>query len=110
MAGTAVGDVVAAGVDDCFDRGGGQRSFHRAGVQAQYVHRRAGFAQGADGGGECAAEHAHGRGGLQAVADHIADGHGETVVGQVDDVVPVAAHVQSFGRGQVAHRDVRVPD
>ncbi|MEY9968783.1 hypothetical protein ABIA33_006870 [Streptacidiphilus sp. MAP12-16] len=39
------------------------------------------------------------------MADHVADRGADAVAaGQVGDVVPVAAHVQSPGRGPVAHR------
>ncbi len=69
----------------------------------------AGFVQGADGGGQCAADHAHDGGCLQTVADDVADTDGEVVAGQVHHVVPVAAHVELFGGGLVAHCDVRVP-
>jgi hypothetical protein len=109
VAGAAVDDAAAVSVDDGLDRGGGQCPFHRSCVQTQDLHGPGGFLQGADGGGQGAAEHAHHGGRLQAVADDVADRDGEAAVGQVHHVVPVAAYVESLGGGQVAHRDVVVP-
>lgn len=45
----------------------------------------------------------HDAGRVQAVADDVADGHGDAIAGQVDQVVPVACHIQRFGGGPVAN-------
>lgn len=94
MAGAAVDDLVAAGVDQRLDDGGGQGLVDGAGVQTQHLQRLGGPLDGAVGGAEGAAEHPHDGGGFQAVADDIADRDGEDLPGEVDDVVPVAADVQ----------------
>lgn len=109
VAGAAVGNAAAVGGDDDLGRGGGQRTFDRACVQAQNLQRLGGLVEGSDGGGQCAPKHAHDGGGLQAVADNVTDRDGEAVVGQVDQVVPVTAYVQRSGSGQVAHRDILMP-
>jgi hypothetical protein len=84
-------------------------SVDRPGVQAQYLQGLYGAGNGPDGRAQGAAQHAHDGGGLQAVADDVADGDGVAVGRQIDHVVPVAAHVErSVGR-QVAHGDLPVP-
>lgn len=52
----------------------------------------------------CGAQPAHGGGGVQSMADDIADEEGDAGAGEGDDVEPVATH-SGFG-GQVAVRDL----
>ncbi len=108
MAGAAVADTVSSRVDHGLDGRGVQRFLERTRVQAEHVQRRRRVLYGADRGAQRAAQHPHDRGGLEAVADDVADRDGEAAVRQVDDVVPVAADVQRSHGRQVTHRDVRV--
>jgi hypothetical protein len=100
--------VTAAGVDHGFEGGGTQGPFDGPGVEAEDLQSLGGALQSADGSGQGTAEHAHDGSGFQAVADDVADRDGEPVGRDVDDVVPVAAHVEGAGGGQVAHRDIAV--
>jgi hypothetical protein len=45
----------------------------------------------------------HDAGRVQAVAYNVADGDRDAAAGQVDQVVPVASHVQCFGSGPVTY-------
>ena len=55
---------------------------------------------------ERVAQPAHDPRGPEVVALHVADDEGDELVVDRDDVVPVAAHLDADGRGQVARRDV----
>jgi hypothetical protein len=92
--GVAVDDQPAAGLDEDLDRCCGRRAVQGAGVQAEDFQGLGRAGDGADGCAQGAAEHAHDGRGVQAVADDVADRRGVAVGWQVDDVVPVAAHVQ----------------
>ena len=74
------------------------------GVPAQHV-QGLGRAPGHPGGGaQGAAQLAHHPGGREPVAHHVTDRDTDAVAAhQVDEVVPVPAHVQRADRGPVAH-------
>ncbi len=58
--------------------------------------------QGSHGG----AQFAHGHGGAQPAAHHVADDEGGAVAGELDDVEPVAAHLGRRVAGQIPAGDV----
>ncbi|OEJ23083.1 hypothetical protein AR457_38530 [Streptomyces agglomeratus] len=94
VSGAAVDDQCAAGVDEDLDRGCGRRAVQGAGVQTEDLQGLGGTGSGTDDRAQGAAEHAHDGRGVQAVADNVSDRRGVAVGWQVDDVVPVAAHVK----------------
>jgi hypothetical protein len=85
-------------------------SADEAGVQPEGLQGLGWAVRDAGGGAQRAAQLAHDAGGLEPVADDIADGDRDTVAGQIDQVVPVAAHVQRVGGRPVAHGRPVVPD
>lgn len=101
MAGAAVGEGAAVPVDEDGHGGGGLGAVDGAGVEAEDL-QGLGRALGDVGGGrQGAAQLAHDAGRPESVADDVTDGHGGAA-GPVDEVVPVAAHVQGHGGGPVA--------
>ena len=110
MAGAAVGDGVGAPVDERVSHRGVLSSVNGARVQPQDFQGPGGAVDGARGGAECAAQLPHDAGRGQAVADNVANSHRDAVAGQVNQVVPVAAHVQRAGSRPVAHGRPVPPD
>lgn len=92
--GAAVGDGAVGAVDDGQDGRCRFRAVDRAGVQAEGFQGLGGAVGDAGSGAEGAAQLAHDAGSGEAAADDIADGHRDAVARQVDEVVPVPAHVQ----------------
>ena len=71
-------------------------------VGEEFVGGQVDVGEGAYGG----AQPAHGGGGVDAVADDVADDEGDPGAGQRDDVEPVAAHAGLAAGGQVAGGDL----
>lgn len=81
---------------------GGQADDDVVQVGEEFVGRQVDVGEGAHGG----PQPTHGGGGLDAVADHVAHNEGDSGTGELDDVVPVAAHAEIGGSRQVAAGDL----